>query len=42
MGRGAGVKAVVYDRYGAPDVLHVDDIPVPSPGASQVRAKVAA
>jgi NADPH:quinone reductase-like Zn-dependent oxidoreductase len=36
------VKAVVYDRYGAPDVLHVEDIPVPSPGASQVRVKVAA
>jgi NADPH:quinone reductase-like Zn-dependent oxidoreductase len=36
------VKAVVYDRYGAPDVLHVEDIPVPSPGAGQVRVKVAA
>ena len=36
------MKAVVYDRYGAPDVLHVEDIPVPSPGASQVRVKVAA
>jgi NADPH:quinone reductase-like Zn-dependent oxidoreductase len=36
------VKAVVYDRYGPPDVLHVEDIPVPSPGAGQVRVKVAA
>ena len=39
---GAGVKAVVYDRYGSPDVLHVEDIPVPSPAAGQVRVKVAA
>ena len=36
------MKAVVYDRYGPPDVLHVEDIPVPSPGAGQVRVKVAA
>jgi NADPH:quinone reductase-like Zn-dependent oxidoreductase len=35
------VKAVVYDRYGPPDVLHVEDVPVPSPGAGQVRVKVA-
>jgi len=36
------VKAVVYDRYGSPDVLRVDDVPVPSPRAGQVRVKVAA
>jgi NADPH:quinone reductase-like Zn-dependent oxidoreductase len=35
------VKAVVYDRYGPPDVLHVEDVPVPSPVAGQVRVKVA-
>ena len=35
------MKAVVYDRYGPPDVLHVEDVPVPSPGARQVRVKVA-
>src|SRR3990170_4553808 len=40
--RGSGVKAVVYDRYGSPDVLHVEDVPVPSPRAGQVRVKVAA
>ena len=40
MCRGAGVKAVVYDRYGSPDVLHVDDVPVPSPAAGQVRIRV--
>jgi NADPH:quinone reductase-like Zn-dependent oxidoreductase len=36
------VKAVVYDRYGSPDVLRVEDVPVPSPAAGQVRVKVAA
>jgi NADPH:quinone reductase-like Zn-dependent oxidoreductase len=38
----AQVKAVVYDRYGGPDVLRVDDLPMPSPGAGQVRVRVAA
>lgn len=42
VGRGAGVKAVVYDRYGSPDVLHVEDVPVPSPAAGQVRVRIAA
>ena len=36
------VKAVVYDRYGSPDVLRLEDVPVPSPSAGQVRVKVAA
>jgi NADPH:quinone reductase-like Zn-dependent oxidoreductase len=36
------VKAVVYDRYGSPDVLRVEDVPVPPPAAGQVRVKVAA
>jgi NADPH:quinone reductase-like Zn-dependent oxidoreductase len=36
------VKAVVYDRYGAPDVLRVEEVPMPSPAAGQVRVKVAA
>jgi NADPH:quinone reductase-like Zn-dependent oxidoreductase len=37
-----GVRAVVYDRYGSPDVLRVEDVPMPSPAAGQVRVKVAA
>ena len=32
----------MYDRYGAPDVLRVEDVPIPSPAAGQVRVKVAA
>lgn len=36
------MKAVVYDRYGSPDGLRVVDVPVPSPGAGQVRLRVAA
>ena len=40
--KGVRVKAVVYDRYGACDVLRVADVPIPSPAAGQVRVKVAA
>jgi NADPH:quinone reductase-like Zn-dependent oxidoreductase len=36
------VKAVVYDQYGSPDVLHVEDVPVPSPEDGQVRVQVVA
>jgi NADPH:quinone reductase-like Zn-dependent oxidoreductase len=36
------VRAVVYDRYGNPDVLRIDDVPMPSPGRGQVLVKVAA
>lgn len=36
------MKAVVYDRYGSSDVLHVEDVPVPLPAAGEVRVKVAA
>jgi NADPH:quinone reductase-like Zn-dependent oxidoreductase len=36
------VKAVVYERYGSPDVLQVAEVPLPSPANGQVRVKIAA
>jgi NADPH:quinone reductase-like Zn-dependent oxidoreductase len=36
------VKAVVYDHYGSPDVLRVDDVGVPPPTDGQVRVAIAA
>ncbi|MGH9260382.1 MAG: NAD(P)-dependent alcohol dehydrogenase, partial [Acidimicrobiales bacterium] len=36
------MRAVVYDRYGPPEVLRVDDVPTPSPAAGQVLVRVAA
>lgn len=36
------MRAVVYDRYGPPDVLRVDDLPIPAPKPQQVLVRVAA
>jgi NADPH:quinone reductase-like Zn-dependent oxidoreductase len=36
------MKAVVYDRYGSPDVLRVEDVPMPVPAAGEVLVKIAA
>lgn len=36
------MKAVVYERYGGPDVLRVEDVPTPSPAAGQILVKIAA
>ncbi|MBL8132507.1 MAG: quinone oxidoreductase [Anaerolineae bacterium] len=36
------MKAVRFHEYGEVDVLRYEDIPVPEPGAGQVRVKVAA
>ena len=36
------MRAVVYDRYGPPEVLQVQDMPTPSPGPGQVLVRVAA
>jgi NADPH:quinone reductase-like Zn-dependent oxidoreductase len=36
------VRAVVYDEYGPPDVLRLEDIPVPTPGRDQVLVEVVA
>lgn len=36
------MRAVVYDRYGGPDVLSIADIPTPSPAPKQVLVQVQA
>jgi NADPH:quinone reductase-like Zn-dependent oxidoreductase len=36
------MQAVVYDRYGSPDQLRVEEVPTPSPAAGQVLVRVAA
>jgi len=34
------MRALRFDRYGAADVLHVEDIPEPSPGPGEVKVRV--
>jgi NADPH:quinone reductase-like Zn-dependent oxidoreductase len=36
------MKAVRFHEYGGPDVLRYEDVPLPEPGAGQVRLRVAA
>jgi NADPH:quinone reductase-like Zn-dependent oxidoreductase len=36
------MRAVVYDRYGPPDVLRVEQVPTPTPGREQVLVEVVA
>jgi NADPH:quinone reductase-like Zn-dependent oxidoreductase len=34
------VRAVVYDRYGPPEVLHLEDVPKPTPREGDVLVKI--
>jgi NADPH:quinone reductase-like Zn-dependent oxidoreductase len=36
------VKAVVFDRYGAPEVLHAIELPMPQAGPGEIRVRVRA
>ncbi len=36
------MKALCYSRYGAPDVLHVEDVPTPQPGQGEILVRVRA
>ncbi|WP_426514715.1 NAD(P)-dependent alcohol dehydrogenase [Dactylosporangium sp. McL0621] len=36
------MRAAVYDRYGPPDVLRIEDVPVPTPAARQILVRVEA
>jgi NADPH:quinone reductase-like Zn-dependent oxidoreductase len=36
------MRAIVYDRYGPPDVLHLEDVEQPLPGADEVLVRVRA
>ncbi|HEY6635852.1 MAG TPA: NAD(P)-dependent alcohol dehydrogenase, partial [Acidimicrobiia bacterium] len=36
------MRAVVYDRYGPPEVLRLDEVPTPTPRPTQVLIRVAA
>nr|WP_243422778.1 NADP-dependent oxidoreductase [Micromonospora globispora] len=34
------MKAIMFDTFGGPEVLHVADVPMPNPGPQQVRIRV--
>ena len=36
------MRAVRVQQYGGPDVMHVEDLPVPEPGPGEARVKIAA
>ena len=36
------MRAVVHDTYGAPDVLRLEDVPAPVPGAGEILVEVSA
>ncbi len=34
------MRAIVFDQFGSPDVLHLREVPLPTPGPGQVRVAV--
>ncbi len=36
------MKAIVYDRYGTPDVLRLEEVPTPAPAEGQARIRILA
>jgi NADPH:quinone reductase-like Zn-dependent oxidoreductase len=40
--KGWGVRAAVFDRYGGPEVVRVDEVATPAPGRGQVLVRVRA
>ena len=34
------MRAMVFDRYGEPDVMHLKDVPVPEPQDGEVLIRV--
>ena len=34
------MKAIVYDRYGSPDLLRLEDVPKPNPSDDEVLVKI--
>ena len=36
------MRAVVYDRYGPPEVLRIEEVPTPSPTTNQLLVRVLA
>ncbi len=36
------MKAIVVHQFGGPEVMRIEDVPIPEPGAGQVLVKIAA